>query len=253
MSPTCKPALVAAVGLVFLQQVTGQPSVLYYAVTIFEDIGLDTVATIGVSAFKLVATLIATVSVDKFGRKLLLKIGCYLMAVALLLIAVAFCFEYTSASDCALLDTETTCGDNSQCLWDDATTYCDTSGIDLQRGTILGAMFLYIGGYQVGFGPVSWLIISEIFPLEVRGQAVSIAVCNNFFWNMVMSFSFSVELEVIGAAATFFIFLAVDLYAIRFIETSVPETKGLSLEQIEDMFQKKHDNTRHKSSLGFRR
>ena len=57
---------------------------------------------------------------------------------------------------------------------------------------------MYIGGYQVGFGPVSWLIISEVFPLEVRGQAVALAVQTNFFWNVVTSYFFPVAIAVIG-------------------------------------------------------
>ena len=72
------------------------------------------------------------------------------------------------------------------------------SGISKQKAIILISLFIYIGGYQVGFGPISWLMISEIFPLEVRGKAVSLAVVTNFFWNTVMTFFFPVELDFIG-------------------------------------------------------
>jgi MFS family permease len=248
-SPTVFPALVAGVGLVFLQQVTGQPSVLYYADSIFEDVGLDKVASIGVSLFKLFATLFATFTVDNYGRKILLYIGVCLMFSALIILVVAFLFPYTSASDCYSYTTSASCP-TSSCSWasscgidclsagydDSDCSCCDVSSIDTQKVIILVALFIYIGGYQVGFGPISWLIISEIFPLEIRGKAVSIAVVTNFFWNTVMTLFFAVEIEYIGTSMTFLIYAVISLVALVFIFYRVPETKGLSLEQIEEYF-----------------
>ena len=115
-------------------------------------------------------------------------------------------------------------------------TCCGADGMTGQKAAILTALFVYIGGYQVGFGPISWLLISEIFPLEVRGKAVSIAVVTNFFWNTVMTFIFPVELEYIGSAPTFYLYAMILLAAIYFIHKRVPETKGLSLEEIEEFF-----------------
>lgn len=241
----------------FFQQVTGQPSVLYYADSIFEDVGLSTFASILVSLFKLVATLFATFTVDSHGRKLLLYIGCSLMLVALVALGTAFLFPYTSMSQCNSFTSDSMCG--TTCMWDtskcgfdtcvdagfeDAVCTCcrwneflsqslsipitdnpsskptistyplntssphtfsthspsthSASGISKQKAIILISLFIYIGGYQVGFGPISWLMISEIFPLEVRGKAVSLAVVTNFFWNTVMTFFFPVELDFIG-------------------------------------------------------
>ena len=247
--PTIFPALVAGVGLVFLQQVTGQPSVLYYANTIFKDVGLNSLASVGVSIFKLIATLFATFTVDNYGRKLLLYTGCTLMLIALLMLGTTFLFEYMSASDCNEYVSSETCPSEA-CAWlstcsndCDTSGYtnsdcvcCGTGGINSQKATILVALFIYIGGYQVGFGPISWLIISEIFPLEVRGKAVSIAVVSNFFWNTIMTFFFPVELEFIGSSATFYLYAFVLAWGIYFIYYRVPETKGLSLEQIEEFF-----------------
>lgn len=119
---------------------------------------------------------------------------------------------------------------------DDDCTCCDATGINAQKGTILAALFIYIGGYQVGFGPISWLLISEIFPLKVRGKAVSIAVVTNFFFNAVMAFLFPVELETIGSAGTFYLYGAILALGILYIRRYVPETKGFTLEQIEDYF-----------------
>lgn len=246
--PTIYPALVAGIGLVFLQQVTGQPSVLYYADSIFEDIGLDTMASILLSGFKLIATLFTTFTVDNYGRKFLLQLGCSLMLTALAILVIAFLFPYTSMSDCNAYTLETSCP--STCEWlsscsDDCSlsgyddgdcSCCTVSGINTQKGIILGALFLYIGGYQVGFGPISWLMISEIFPLEVRGKAVSMAVVTNFFWNFIMSLIFAVEVDLIGTSFTFLIYGVILIGAMIFIHYRVPETKGLSLEQIEEYF-----------------
>jgi MFS family permease len=231
-SPTVFPALVVGVGLVFFQQVTGQPSVLYYANTLFEDVGLSSSSSILLGIFKLIATLVTTFTVDRQGRKLLLYIGCSLMLCSLIGLGTAFVFPYTSKAECNSYLTTDTCP--SGCIWNG--DICNATGITVQKSVILICLFVYIGGYQVGFGPISWLMISEIFPLEVRGKAVSIAVVTNFFWNTVMTFFFPVELQYLGSAATFFLYAVVLSFGIYFIFSRVPETKGLSLEEIERFF-----------------
>lgn len=102
--------------------------------------------------------------------------------------------------------------------------------------TVLSAMFVYIGGYQVGFGPVTWTIISEIFPLQQRGKALSLAVFTNFGFNTFVTFA-SDDLLSESLTGTFAIFLILDLYAIYFVYGNVPETRGLSLEEITKMLQ----------------
>jgi MFS family permease len=127
---------------------------------------------------------------------------------------------------------------------------CGAGGITTQKSIILVALFIYIGGYQVGFGPVCWLIISEIFPLEVRGKAVSLAVVTNFLWNTIMTFIFPAELEYIGTAPTFYLYALILVFGIYFIYTRVPETKGLSLEEIEDFFVRKSGEKLNETSDG---
>lgn len=201
--PAVKAALTAGIGVVVFQQITGQPSVLYYANTLFESIGVTGAASIGVSLFKLLMTLGTTLTVDKYGRKFLLNIGCAIMLVALALLSVLFLMPTT-----------------------DTTQIC-----------ILVALVLYIGGYQLGFGPIAWLFISEIFPLEVRGKAVSLAVITNFFWNGVISLIFPTEVALIGPSATFAVYGVILIIAIIFIQRFVPETKGLTLEDITRLFE----------------
>lgn len=217
--PLRRAPLLAGVGLIVLQQITGQPSVLSYATPIFHDAGLSDYSSILVAAFKLLVTLCAAATVEKFGRKNLLYTGCSLMLVALIALSLSF-------------------GNTPQGA----------------EGTVLLAMFLYIGGYQVGFGPISWLIISEVFPLckyfscakqylakaivlidngdhshvgiallifyillflillAVRGQAVAVSVQMNFLLNAVVQFGVPVLQSWIGLNLTFAIFAALTAY-----------------------------------------
>ena len=207
-SPRYRKQLVAGLGVVALQQITGQPSALYCTDPIFQDAGLDSWANTATGGFKLVATLLSVVLVDRLGRKQLLYIGNSLMALSLVAVAVAFGMGELSEGD----------------------------GFTPQSIVILTCLLLFIGGYQVGFGPVAWTLISEIFPLEVRGQAVALAVQVNFFLNLVISFLFLIEIEVFGASLTFAIFAGLLFYSLYFVWRHVPETKGMTLEEIERAF-----------------
>ena len=249
-APSVWPAVVAGVGLVFFQQVTGQPSVLYYTNSIFVDIGLSTAASIGTSCFQLLMTASATVTVDKYGRKLLLYVGTSCMLIALIMLTFLFLFPYKSMRDCQELPSADVCGNG--CEWNNncATSppcssstataedchCCYATGLNTQKTFILISLFIYIGGYQIGYGPVAWLLISEIFPLQVRSQAVALAVITNFLCNFLVTFLFPISLHFLGSSFTFCVFSLVLAWGIYFIYKHVPETKGLSLEQIEKYF-----------------
>mmetsp|Transcript_21805 Transcript_21805/g.50225 ORF Transcript_21805/g.50225 Transcript_21805/m.50225 type:complete len:553 (+) Transcript_21805:82-1740(+) len=201
-----RAGLKAGLGLVVLQQITGQPSILYYVDTIFNEVGLGNSATIGLAVWKLFCTMIAVRYADDRGRRELLFAGCALMGVALLSLTVV------------------------------------TTGVFGSSGTayewcILGSMFVYIGGYQVGFGPVTWTIISEIFPLRQRGKALSFAVFTNFACNTIVSFGAD-DLLAFSLPFTFALFFLLDVYAVYFVYGNVPETKGLTLEQITMMLER---------------
>ena len=109
------------------------------------------------------------------------------------------------------------------------------SSASVKTATLL-AMFAYIGGYQLSFGPISWLMISECFPLSVRGQAVALSVQMNFLFNAIVQFAVPVLEDWIGLNTMFFIFALLTAYSIYFVKVCVPETKGLTLEQIEQQF-----------------
>ena len=204
LQPKYRGPLIAGFGLVVLQQVTGQPSVLSYATQIFRRAGVTGSATIAVSLFKLVATLVAAGTVEYYGRVRLLKLGCSLMLVALILLTATFG---------GLLSRNTTSATDTE---DDQE---GTGGLWSQLVT-LGAMFLYIGGYQVGFGPITWLLTSEIFPLTIRGAAVAVAVQLNFLLNAVVQFGVPVLQQWLGLASTFGIFAILNV--VRYVRPCTP-------------------------------
>merc|ERR1719164_54278 len=107
-------------------------------------------------------------------------------------------------------------------------------------GLVVFALVVYVCGYQVGFGPISWLIISEVFPLRTRSYAISSAVCLNFGVNLLMTFTlkflqgaFDAIAPGQGAAYLFGLYGILCAASLAFVAVAVPETKGKSLEQIE--------------------
>jgi len=214
-----KRALVAGLGLVLLQQVTGQPSVLYYQNDILLQAGFgdnSALAALGVSFAKLIATLCTVVTVDKFGRRPLLFVGITMMFVALVVLVIGFQLAEQSA---------------------------DPSKVVLTGPwpvIVLSALVLYVAGYQVGFGPIAWLLISEVFPLNSRTAALSLAVVVNFGFNLLATLTLAPLQSAFdsiqpgrGASYLFMIYAAFCLVSLYFVKTCVPETKGKTLEQIE--------------------
>ena len=201
-TPASAYGLRAGLGLVVLQQVTGQPSVLYYVTEIFEDYDLGVGASIGLSAWKLVATMLTVRLIDSYGRVPLLQRGSAIMIASMGSLAVAALFLDMASGALA---------------W-----------------TSIVTLSLYVGGYQVGYGPVTWTYISEVFPLQPRGSALALAVLLNFSLNGVVTLLAS-PLIAFSVSFTFFVFGALAVYGMYFIHAYVPETKGLELEQITTM------------------
>lgn len=214
--------LVVGCGLVFLQQVTGQPSVLYFATNIFKSAGFGSSAalsSVGVGLVKLLATLFTVWRIDQYGRRLLLFIGIGMMTLALALIGTAFLFRE--------------CTDPTVSL-----ATCPSTSMGLPQGwamlTVFGLM-VYVSGYQVGFGPIAWLMISEIFPLRVRGAALSVAAMVNFSSNIMMTLTSEVLMEALTPSGVFYGYLVLSLVSLAFVNAMVPETNGKTLEEIERM------------------
>ncbi|KMT16711.1 hypothetical protein BVRB_3g049950 [Beta vulgaris subsp. vulgaris] len=197
-------ALVIGCGLVLFQQITGQPSVLYYAASILKSAGFSaasdaTRVSILLGFFKLIMTGVAVLVVDKLGRRPLLLGGVSGMVISLLFLGA----YYTFLGDAPAI-------------------------------AVVG-LLLYVGCYQLSYGPIGWLMISEIFPLRMRGRGISLAVLMNFGANALVTFAFSPLKDLIGAGAVFFMFGGIAVLSLVFIFFIIPETKGLTLEEIEAM------------------
>ncbi|TXG48704.1 hypothetical protein EZV62_024579 [Acer yangbiense] len=105
--------------------------------------------------------------------------------------------------------------------------------LDNAPAAAVAALLLYVGCYQLSFGPIGWLMISEIFPLRLRGRGLSIAVLVNFGANAIVTLAFSPLKALLGAGTLFYAFGVIAVLSIVFIYFIVPETKGLTLEEIE--------------------
>mmetsp|Transcript_81074 Transcript_81074/g.262551 ORF Transcript_81074/g.262551 Transcript_81074/m.262551 type:complete len:505 (-) Transcript_81074:32-1546(-) len=213
--------LVIGCGLVLLQQVTGQPSVLFFATNIFKSAGFGAhaaaMSSLGVGGVKLLATLFTVWQVDNYGRRPLLFVGIAMMTAGLAILSAAFCFRA-----CAVPGLE---------LWE-----CNANDMVLPERwaslTVAGLM-VYVSGYQVGFGPITWLMIAEVFPLQVRGSALSLAAMVNFGSNLLMTLLQGVLQETLTPEVVFMGYLGMCIVSFQFVYTFVPETRGKTLEEIE--------------------
>ena len=214
-------ALFIGCGVVVLQQLTGQPSVLYYATTVFKYAGFGSSASLQpvyVGGAKLIFTLIAAFTVDRAGRKPLLYVGISVMLISLVLLAVAFSQRYCSIAGISL----------EQCRTEDI-ALPEKWGV-----SAVVALMLYVSGYQLSFGPIAWLLISELFPINARGKALSIAASANFSTNIVVTIAFTPLLTALTPTGAFALYAALCVVSILFVKAFVFETKGLTLEEIEE-------------------
>lgn len=204
-----KPLFVG-VSLMLFQQITGQPSVLYYAAKIFQDAGFESAdSATGISVilglFKLGMTGVAIATVDSWGRRPLLLLGVSGIVASLLVLG-------TIQSGSLSLP----------------------HSVDIWANVV--ALLVYVGAYQVSFGPISWLIVGEVFPLSIRGQALALATLTNFASNFLVSLYIPLLQENLGPAGLYMTFAGIGCLALYVIYSIVPETKGKSLEEIEDLW-----------------
>lgn len=197
---------VVGIGIMFAQICTGINTIIYYAPTIFKNAGFESnitaiYATTGIGVINFLMTIVALFFTDKLGRKPLLYFG--LTGVMLSLIALGCGF-----------------------------TFADFFGDNLKWVTV-GSLVIYIICFAMSLGPIGWILVSEVFPLRIRGVAMSICTVSNFAFNFFVVSSFPILLHRIGGAWTFWGFGIVSLLCIVFVYFCVPETKGISLETIE--------------------
>ncbi len=205
LRPRLRSAMIVGVGLAIAQQITGINTVIYYAPTIFKFAGLSSasvaiLASVGVGVVNVVLTLVAMQLIDRVGRRPLLLVSLAGMALSLFVLGLAFSLPQLSSS----------------------------------LGWIAAAsLMVYVGSFAVGLGPVFWLMLSEIYPLGVRGRAMSVGTVANWSSNLIVALSFLTLTQIMGKSATFWLYAVVSVGAWFFAFSLVPETKGKSLEQIE--------------------
>ncbi|SHM88994.1 D-xylose transporter XylE [Polaribacter sp. KT 15] len=203
--------IIIGVLLSVFQQFVGINVVLYYAPEIFKSIDPDTdgalLLTIIVGIVNFLFTIIAVKTVDKKGRKPLMLIGALGMAVAML--ALGFVF------------------------FSGATGYL-----------ALGCMMLYVASFALSWGPVTWVLLSEIFPNKIRGKAMAIAVAAQWVSNYLVSLTFPMMndntalTEQFNHGFAYWVYGFMSLIAMWFVWKYIPETKGKTLEEMESIWKK---------------
>ncbi|XP_071428847.1 solute carrier family 2, facilitated glucose transporter member 10 [Pithys albifrons albifrons] len=296
-------------GLVLFQQFTGQPNVLGYASKIFHSVGFQSnssaiLASVGLGAIKVVATLVAMALADKAGRRVLLMAGCVVMAISVTTIGItsrmaplamardckaptdpnaslslaqhsltpvfpqsavspippasgtvrsqtALGFAATRSLTKVFASTQSKEVSNSSLMQkrdlvgqSEKGAGPPLAGAPWAEHTVLNwitllSMMAFVSAFSIGFGPMTWLVLSEIYPAGIRGRAF--AFCNSFNWaaNLLISLSFLDLIDAIGFSWMFLVYGLVGVVAVAFIYLFVPETKGQSLEEIDQHFSRK--------------
>ncbi|WP_034640102.1 sugar porter family MFS transporter [Desulfovibrio inopinatus] len=205
-APAVRPALLIGVGIMVVQQATGINTVIYYAPTIFEMAGFESAraaisATVGVGVVNVLMTIVAIRLVDMWGRKPLLYLGLSGMVLSLAVLGGAFALT-------------------------------DILGASL-KWYALGSLFVYIASFAVSLGPIAWLMISEVYPLQIRGIGMSVATLANWLFNFIIALTFLSIIDVLGRPGAFWLYATIGIFGIWFTWKYIPETKGVPLEQIE--------------------
>lgn len=204
-APWIRPVLFLGAMLGLIQQVTGINTIIYYAPTIFQmagfhDASSSILATVGIGVVNVLATIFAIFYLDKLGRRPLLLTGLVGMGLSLLGLSLAFHFS----------------GDVSLLKW-----------------LAIACTFVFIICFAFSLGAILWLMVSEIFPLEVRGAAMGVAVFSCWLWNFLVSATFLSLVNTLGPSYTFLTYAVLCALSFLFCYYKVPETSGISLEKIE--------------------
>lgn len=255
--------MIIALGIAFFQQITGINAIFYYAPTIFEQAGGSTdssfLQAIVVGLTNLVFTLVAIWLIDRLGRKPLLLIGTTCMTIALLMATFAFnnaTYDFNEKTlekvnnteiKMALQDLKGRSFESQSLLFKELKLLLTPKdALEFERNEIknfiqindtlvLMAILLYVASFAISLGPVMWTLISEVFPSKIKGIAISVVG----FFNSLVSFSvtqvFPWELSRLGPTTTFAIYALLSMCAVLFVYKFVIETKGKTLEQVEEL------------------
>jgi sugar porter (SP) family MFS transporter len=205
LSKKMRSIVFISLGLSFFQQATGINTIIYYAPTILQMTGFNQastaiLATLAIGIFNVLFTVIALPLIDFWGRRPLLLIGLLGMFISLVAQCIAFYFP-----------------ELTQLRW-----------------IAIGSMVFYIACFAMSLGPIMWLVISEVFPLEIRGVGISLAISASWAFNMLVALTLLSLIEALGISGAFSIYALFCVLGVVFVYFFVPETKGCSLEEIEN-------------------
>jgi SP family galactose:H+ symporter-like MFS transporter len=203
--PSLRMPMIVGLGLAVFQQITGINTVIYYAPTIFKFAGITAtgpaiLAGAGLTMVMWVFHVLAIFLLDRVGRRPLLLVGVAGQIIGLAILGAAFQFPQLAS---------------------------------FKSYVAIGGLVTYVACFAFGLGPIFWLLISEIYPLKIRGAAMSAVTVTNWALNLVVAVSFLTLVGVLGQAGTFWLYGAIAVGAWIFFYLLVPETKGKTLEQIE--------------------
>ncbi|MGC2475432.1 MAG: sugar porter family MFS transporter [Candidatus Sulfotelmatobacter sp.] len=204
-TPAVRGAVFIAVGLTVLQQATGINTIIYYGPQIFELAGIGThanaiLATLLVAVVNVAATVVGILLVDRVGRKPLLYLGVTGMTIALFALSFAFSHGTTLGSSLGII--------------------------------AIACLIGYIACFAFSLGAIAWILVSEVFPLRVRGRGVAVATLFSGISNFIISLTFLSLINAVGNAATFAIYGVLCVVTLVFVRFAVPETCGRDLESI---------------------
>lgn len=213
----------------FLQQLTGITPILVYLQTIFDSTSVvlpsqQDAAIVG--AVRLLSVLIAAVTMDLAGRKVLLYVSASIMFVANLTLGLYVQLVPRTLTPNSTVEIVTLGG----------TEQPPAAAFNYLTLIPLLATMLFIMGYAMGWGPITWLLMSEVLPLRARGVASGLCVLVSWLTAFVLTKYFLLAVNAFGLQVPFFFFSAICLLSLLFTGCCVPETRGRSLEQIEAFF-----------------
>jgi major inositol transporter-like SP family MFS transporter len=205
--PWVRRIVFLGIGIAIVQQITGVNSIMYYGTQILKDAGFGIkaalIGNIANGVISVLATFVGIWLLGKVGRRPMLLTGLIGTTTALTLIGI---FSLALKGTAAL------------------------------PFVVLALTVTFLAFQQGAISPVTWLMLSEIFPLRLRGIGMGATVFCLWITNFLIGFSFPILLDKIGLSITFFVFAVLGLGAITFVKKALPETKGLTLEQLEHNF-----------------
>ncbi|XP_006834848.1 PREDICTED: solute carrier family 2, facilitated glucose transporter member 8 [Chrysochloris asiatica] len=222
-----KPFLIG-VSLMAFQQLSGINAVMFYAETIFEKAKFkdSNLASVIVGVIQVLLTAVAALIMDRAGRRLLLVLSGMIMVLS----ASTFGAYFKLAQG----------GPNNSSHMDFFSMPISLEHLGTSAGLAwlaVGSMCIFIAGFALGWGPIPWLLMSEIFPLHVKGVATGVCVLTNWLMAFLVTKEFSSLMELLRPYGAFWLASAFCCFSILFTVFCVPETKGKTLEQITAQFE----------------